>query len=171
MPGTGRNLCHLQLTSGQIQGWGTTSVLQASGVCPPETTAHETSKPNSPHPQIPGASVLTVPSASDPSDPPTAALAWPPFQPDQKLKPFNPLRKEFTQPRHFMSLAVLTQVVLHCELFCTPKRHLVVSGNISGCHNWRRCISGISWGEARDAAPHDKCQQQWHWETLLYLKM
>ena len=138
MPGTGRILCHLQLTSGQIQGWGTKSVLQTSGVYPPETTACETSKPDPPHPRIPGPSVRTVPSASDLSDPHTAALAWPLFQPDQKLNPLDTFHKESTQPRHFMNLVVLTQAVLHCGPFCTPRRHLVVSGDISGCHSWRR---------------------------------
>lgn len=37
-----------------------------------------------------------------------------------------------------------------------PKRHWVVSGDISGCHSWRRCASGSSWVEAREAAPITK---------------
>ena len=67
--------------------------------------------------------------------------------------PPDTFHKESTQPRHFTGLVVLTQVVLHRGPFCTPRRHSVVSGDISGCHSWRRLASSIYWVDARAAPP------------------
>lgn len=47
-------------------------------------------------------------------------------------------------------------MVLNGGIFCHPKGHLAVSGDIFGYHGWRGA-TGIWHAEARDAAKHLPC--------------
>ena len=45
-------------------------------------------------------------------------------------------------------------VVSNRGIFCTPRGHLAVSGDIFGCYHFRVGVPGTQWVEARDAAKH-----------------